>query len=173
MVIITLFRLEITYILPSERIFIEPCDLSLFTVQFMKSTARSKFSTPTDTRLNTCSLPPIHMPFIGTDFTNSTLSTDEGFAIMFALLHTGIAINFGLVRNKTPIFHYYFADGALTCDILVGRREKQDSGETMKREKYSMVLQQSKRTIDLSVKSRILWSNCIHLLLGRFFGFVL
>lgn len=82
----------------------------------MQSTARSKFSTSTDARLNACSLSPIHMPFICTNFSHSSLSTNESLAIIFTFLHTGIAINFGLVWNKTAILQNYAADGTLTCD---------------------------------------------------------
>ncbi len=128
----TLLNLKIEYILPGEWIFIKPGNWSVFTVQNMKSAAWPKFPTPTDTRLNACRLSPIHMPFISTDFANSSLPTNEGFAIIFTLLNTWIPINFGLVRDKTPILQYRLADGTLACDTWVGRGEEQDWDETIK-----------------------------------------
>ncbi len=53
------------------------------------------------------------MSFVGTNFSHGSLPANEGFTILFSLLHTGIAIDLGFVCHETAIFQDCFADGTL------------------------------------------------------------
>jgi hypothetical protein len=49
--------------------------------------------------------------FIRTNLTHRSLSADEGLAVLFSLLDTGVAVDLGFVRDETSVFHYGSSNG--------------------------------------------------------------
>lgn len=71
-----------------------------------------ELATAAEIGLNTGCFSTILVPFIGSNVTHRTLSPNDGFPILFALLDSRVTINLGFVSNKTAILENDLVDGS-------------------------------------------------------------